>query len=464
MSTEIFQANHSLSLSINNRDGSSFEYNGSLSPIINDELTKSFNVIFSAETLNKIKDFKLAFMAKNTNLKGFRPGKAPLNVVWKQHEADLTSDLVNNVINAATQKILEQAKLEIIASPQINIKGFSFEKGLDFEVTFSLMPKITIPKLEEISLTKPMYEITEADIKERSDQLLTRYKNYTKAPENYKANNGDKIIIDFEGKIDGIAFPGGTAKNHTLELGTKSFIDNFEDQLLNHKADDRALVKVTFPENYHEKKFAGKAAEFSVTINEIQQSTPLTNENDLAKSIGFASAEELKEKIKQSLEKECEEKRLVKMKTELFDKLDSSCDFSIPQILLDDEFKNLWQNVERMRQYNPTEINKPEDELKEEYLKLAKRRVKLGLLLAEIAKLYNVQIAQEDIVSAVRARAMANPQSAQAIIKYYTENPKAVEGLKGNIIEEKAVEYIFGKVINIEKPIKTKDLLEIIAD
>ncbi len=463
MSTEIFQANYPLSLSTANRDGSSVEYKGFSSPSINEELTKSFNITFSAEALNKIKDFKLAFMAKNSNLKGFRPGKAPLSVVWKQHESDLTGDIVNNVINDAVQSIVEQAKLDIITSPQINVKDFSFEKGLDFEVTLSLMPKITLPKLESITLTKPVYEISEADIKERSDQLLTRYKNYTKASETHKAANGDKVVIDFEGKIDGVAFPGGTAKNHTLELGTKSFIDNFEDQLLNHKVGDNVLVKVTFPENYHEKNFAGKAAEFAVTINEIQQASVFTKEDELAKFIGFASTEELHEKIKQGLDKECEEKRLIKMKTELFDKLDSCCDFNLPQILLDSEFENLWKNVERLRQYNHAEVNKPDAELREEYLKLAKRRVKLGMLLAEMAKLYNIQMVQEDIINAVRAKAMANPESAQAIIKYYTENPKAVEDLKGSIVEEKVVQHIFNQVINVEKSIKVQDLLEVAA-
>ncbi len=463
MSTEIFQANYPLSLSTTNRDGSSVEYTGSSNPLVNEELTKSFNVTFPAGALNKIKDFKLSFMAKNSNLKGFRPGKAPLNVVWKQHESDLTGDIVNNVINDAVQSILEQAKLELIASPQINVKDFSFEKGLEFEVTLSLMPKITLPKLEDITLAKPIYEITKAEIKERSDQLLTRYKNYTKAEEKHKAANVDKVIIDFEGKIDGAAFPGGTAKNHTLELGTKTFIDNFEDQLLNHKVGDNILVKVTFPENYHEKNFAGKAVEFAVTINEIQQASVFTKEDELAKFVGFASVEELHDKIKQGLDKECEEKRLIKMKTELFDKLDSCCDFNIPQALLDDEFKNLWKNVEYLRQYNHADVNKPEEELKEEYLKLAKRRVKLGMLLAEMSKSYNIQITQEDIIGAVRARAMANPESAQAVIKHYTENPKAVEDLKGNIIEEKVVQHIFGQITNVEKSIKVKDLLEIAA-
>lgn len=460
MNTEIFQENYSLELSSANRDESSMNYNAIINSLINEEITKKFSVKVSPKTLNEIKDFKLAFLAKNTNLKGFRKGKAPLNIVWKQHENELTGDIANNTINDAVNGIIAKGGLDLVAPPKIDLKDFSFDKGLEFETTLSLIPAITLPELKSIKLDKPTYEITEADIKERSDLLSTRYKDYKKAKASHKAAIGDKVIMDFEGKIDGVVFDGGTSKGHNLELGSKTFIDNFEEQLVGHKAGDDVLVKVTFPETYHEKKFAGKAAEFAVTINEIQESKAFAKEEDLAKFVGFSSVEELHAKIKESLSKECEDRSLIQMKTQLFDKLDAACDFALPEMLLEDEFKTLWKNVEHLRQQNNPEVNKPEEELREEYQKLAKRRVKLGLLLSEFAKEAKIQVVQDDIINAVRSQAMANPSASQAIIKHYTENPKAVEGLKGGIVEEKSVQYILSQVTNAEKAVKVKKLLE----
>ena len=384
MGAEIFKANNQLSLKTENRDGTSIAYKASTNVLSNEELVKGFSVTVTAVDLNKIKDFKVAFIAKNTNLKGFRPGKAPLNVVWNQHQAELTQEIANNTINEATQAIVNELDVDLVTSPQITLKHFSLEKGLEFEATLHLVPKFDLPDLKDVSLDKLVYEITEADIKDRVKELMARHKNFTKAKDSHKAENGDKVIIDFEGKIDGVAFPGGAAKGHALELGTKSFIDNFEDQLLKHKAGDDVLVKVTFPENYHQKDFAGKKAEFAVTIHEIQQATPSTSEEEFIKAVGFASIEEMHSRVKEALIRECTEKSHVQMKIDLFDKLDNLCNFNLPQMMVDQEFAHLWKNVEAM--IVRKENDKTEEELRKEYLKLANRRVKLGILLSEMAK------------------------------------------------------------------------------
>lgn len=209
------------------------------------------------------------------------------------------------------------------------------------------------------------------------------------------------------------------------------------------------------------KKYAGKPAEFSVKIHEIHQPSPLKDEEELAKSIGFASKEEFLNRVKESIEKECNDKSLIKTKTDLFDKIDSLCKFNLPQVLVDEEFANLWKSVEAMIQNKNPEVDKPEKELKTEYLKLAERRVKLGIVLTKMAQKYEIKVEQNDVIEAVRAQAMANPAASQAVIKYYTENPRAIESLKGPILEDKVVKLLLTKVKSTEKATKVKDLLAV---
>lgn len=461
MSTENFQANHNLSITISSNDGVSLEYNSIINPLINEEVKKTFNVKISASELAKVKELKLTSLAKKVNINGFRPGKAPLQVVWKQYQENITSEIINNSVNEVVDEIKKKIAVQLITSPKVDFKSFSLDQGLEFDVTMEILPKFDLPDVKKISLTKPTYEIKESDIKDRVKELAKLRKNYVTAKDSYKAKAGDQVVIDFEGKIDGVAFAGGSAKGHTIELGSKSFIDTFEDQLIDHKKSDEVLVNVTFPKDYHEKNFAGKAAEFSVTIHEIKQAEEFKDDLELAKAIGFPTLEELHIKIKDSLDKECANKVKTQMKLELFDKLDEVCKFTIPQVMLDEEFNMLWKQVEEMRKQNNKEVDKPEAQLREEYLKISTRRVKLGILLTQLANNYDIKIEQQDFVDAVRAQIDAqHPSVAQSIIQYYSNNPKAVETLRGPILEEKTVRSILSEVINVEKAIEVKKLLE----
>ncbi len=461
MSKEKFQANQKVKLALKFGDDKTVEYDAIISPGVDEELKKSFNLNVSKDVLENAKEAKLASIAPQVNLNGFRPGKAPLSVVWKQYQDKVTSELVDAFINQAIKEIRTKESADLAIAPNVEIKKFSFEEGLEFDVTLELMPKIELPELKKISLAKPVFEIKDADIDARIKELSSVRKNFVPAKDTQKAAMGDQVVIDFEGKIDGVAFPGGAAKGHILELGSKAFIDNFEDQLVGHKKGSEVTVKVTFPENYHEKKYAGKAAEFAVNVTEVREAKPYENDEDLAKAMQFKDLNELKEKIKDSLNKECLSKANVKMKIELFDKLDELCNFELPQKLLDEEFNLMWKQAEEM-QKSSDDNKKTEAELKEEYQKLAKRRVKLGLLLTQFANKYDVKVDQQDFINAVRAQIDSqHPALAQTIIDYYSKNPKAVEALRGPILEEKAVAAILKDVTLSEQAFEVKKLLEL---
>jgi trigger factor len=456
MTIEKFQANHKININISGNDGSSTSCEIVVNPLIDEETKKSFNVKISASEVNKLKDSKLAALAAKVNINGFRPGKAPLNVVWKQYQENLTSEIINGFVNASVDEVRSKTQANLITSPKVDFKSFALETGLEFDVNLEMLPKFDLPDVKKISLNKSTYEIKDADVKARIKELGALRKNFVTAKDAHKAAKGDQVVIDFEGKIDGVAFAGGAAKGHTLELGTKSFIDTFEDQLVGRKKGDAVTVNVTFPADYHQKDFASKAAEFAVTIHEIKQAKDFENDEELAKAIGFASTEELETRVKETLAKECEKQVKIAMKIELFDKLDQLCKFTVPQVMIDEEFNMLWKQVQGM-----DANGKSEKELKEEYLKIATRRVKLGVVLTQMANSYDVKIEQQDFIDAVRAQIDAqHPSVAQSIIQYYSNNPKAVESLKGPILEEKTVDLILKDVTCVEKAVDVKKLLK----
>ena len=443
---------HKLNLSTSNKDGTSTNYTAIANILNSEETAKSYSVSIGAKEIALVKDHKLQYLVKNSDISGFRPGKAPVSVIWNKHKDGLTYEIIDELVNAAVNNIVEEEKIDVVTSPKIEKESFDLEKGIKFEVTLSILPEIKFPDFKKITIDKPTYKITDADVEDRVKKLLSMHKKNEATKKTHKAILGNIAIIDFEGKIDGVAFAGGAAQGHKIELGSKSFIDTFEDQIVGHKAGEEFVVKVTFPKEYQAKEFAGKAAEFAVTLHEILEARDLKNKEELIEILKIASVEELDKQIRAALEKECQTTQEMQMKNSLLDKLDKAFSIAIPQVMLDDELKNL-SSVDN--------INK---ELKEDELaKLANRRVRLGILLAELAKKHAISIEKDDVNKAISEKVLSSPspQYAQALIKYYTENKQAVEQLKGPILESKTVQLLFGEVKNNEKPITVKKLLKL---
>ena len=460
MDKEQLQNNKKIHLAMPIEMGKSIMCDLEVSQLVDEELTKSFHIKVPLSAITQLKDEKVANLAKTTSINGFRPGKAPAMVIWKQYQDKITADLINSFVNESITALKNDVNRELILSPNVEIQKFSLEEGLEFNVNIELMPEINFPEMNKITLTKPIFEVKDSDIAKRLDELANIRKNFISADEGHKAKDGDQVVIDFEGKMDGVAFDGGAAKNHTLELGSKTFIEGFEEQLIGKEKGDNIEVKVTFPNNYHKQEFSGKPVEFSVVINEIKQAKAFESHDELAKAMMFKDLDELKEKLKDSIEKECANRSRIKIKTQLFDHLDEVCKFSVPQKLLEEEFKVLWSQAEQYIK-NGSKLDKSEEELKKDYTKLAERRVKLGILLSQMSNKYAIKIEQEDYIEAVKAQINSqHPALSKQIIDYYSKNPKAVEALKGPILEEKTVEAILNDVTYIEENTEVSHLLE----
>jgi trigger factor len=419
-------------------------------------LKKEFRVIIAANDVGAIIDENVKKIGKDVKVQGFRPGKVPTALIKKRYNDTIMHNALEGLVQQNSQKLIQDKKLRPALKPNIEVINFKENEDLEFKISLEVFPDITMPDFKSIKVEKIVCDLNEQDVTEALEKIAKSNKQFEKS-DKAKAENGDAVNIDYEGKIDGIAFAGGTSKNHQLELGSKQFIDTFEDQLIGTKVGDKVLVKVNFPENYSSKDLSGKAAEFDVTVNEILTASDKPADNEFAKKFGLADLAELKSKIKEQLVKDAETASKAKTRKELFDKLEQICNFEIPQGMVDLEFDNLWQKAAELKKMNPDYSKKSEEELKEVYTKMAKRRVLLGILLAEVARNNEVIVNQDELRQAIYNQARNYPGQEHAVLDYYRNNQQAIEYLKGPILEDKAVDLILNDVQISERPIPLKD-------
>ena len=272
---------------------------------------------------------------------------------------------------------------------------------------------------------------------------------------------GDIIVIDFVGTIDGEEFNGGKGKDYYLDLGSNTFIPGFEDQLTGKEIGSQVDVNVSFPEDYHAKNLAGKKALFKVDIKELRKVVKPELNDEFAKSLGMESMDKLNKMVKEELDKEYTSVARMHAKRALLDKLAETHSFDVPQGMVDMEFESIWKQFEQAKkdgQLDEEEKNKSEDELKAEYRAIAERRVRLGLLLAEVANRNKITLSQEEVTAAVMREARRYPGQEKMVFEYYQKNPQALDAVRAPLFEEKVVDYILGEVNTTEKTVSVEDL------
>jgi trigger factor len=427
--------------------------------LLNKGLSREYNVKVSATEIENALNAKLASM-RNLRIKGFRPGKEPLSVVKKQYSSSVMPEVLDDIVNKTSSKLLIDNKFNLAKQPDIEIINFKEEEGLEYKIKFELFPEINIPDFSKISVEKYVCEISEEDIQESLDNLAKSSKNFV--PSDKKtAEKGDTVLIDFEGKLDGVPFEGGKGTDYKLELGSGHFIPGFEDQLVKAKAGSNVTVKVRFPENYGSKNLAGKDSEFDVHVKEIHVSAPVEVNDEFAQRFNVSGLDELKEKIKTQLQSEAEKLSAVKTRKELFDKMEPLCDFALPESMIEDEHKSIVTQLDNIKKENSKLAAKSDEEIKQLYEKMSKRRVALGMLIAEVGKIEKIAISQDELREAVYNQARNFPGQEHQIFDFYRKNPKMIETLKGPILEDKAVDLILSKIQIEEKKTNFKNLIEI---
>ncbi len=432
-------------------------------------LSKVFSVTVPMSDLVERLDAKIAEITPTLNIKGFRPGKVPQAHVRKLYGKSIMSEVVEQTLNETTQKVLEENKLRPAGDPDLTPNGdmaqvIDGKADLAYDIAIEVMPEFEPTDLTKISLKRPVYEPTDAEVDEAVDELAKQNRTYeTRTGKTVKAKDGDMVVIDFIGRADGVAFEGGTGVDTELVLGSGSFIPGFEEQLVGAKPDDKVMVKVTFPAEYQAPNLAGKDAEFETTVKEVKAPVESKADDGLAERLGVESLEKLRELLKTNLESQYSDASRFKLKRALLDVLDEEHDFPLPPKMVEAEFAQIWGQVQSDKERGtlpPEDLEKTEDVLQTEYRKIAERRVRLGLVLAEIGRVNNVQITDQELAEAMRAEAMRYGPQAQQIFDFFRQNPAAQAQLRAPIFEDKVVDLIVEQAKVKDEKVSKDDLLK----
>ncbi len=434
---------------------------------LNEGLKREITVICKAKDMNTKRDERLVDLKDKVKINGFREGKVPLSHVAKLYGKSVMSELVNETIEEETKKILKKRGEKAAQQPSVAMTEDESEaeeilagnKDFEFKITYEVIPPFEVADFKKLKIERPVVEVTDEEIMEQVSRIAES--NATFEEKKGKAANKDQITMDYLGKVDGEPFDGGKDEGATLVLGSNSFIPGFEDQLVGTKAGDSLEVKVTFPDEYGAAQLAGKDAVFDVTVHAVSKPSPVKVDDAFAKTLGLDDLEKLKEVIKGQIESQYGEQTRAKVKRQLLDQLDKLHKFDLPEGMVEQEFNNIWGQISKdLEEAGKTfkDEGTTEKKARDDYMKLAKRRVRLGLVLAEIGEDAKLEVSETELQQALMRQVQQYPGQEQQIYEFFQNNPDAVGGLRAPIFEEKVVDYIV-ELANVKDKVVSKEEL-----
>jgi trigger factor len=433
-------------------------------------LSREFRVSIPKGDLNAKFNAKISELQPKMNLKGFRPGKVPAAHIKKMYGKSIMGDLVNDLVQETSDKALAEKALRPASRPSIQLtsdqeKLINGEADLDYSIALEIMPEFEPTDISTISIERMVAEIPEEEVQESLQRLADNNKAYE--TKEGKAESGDAVVIDFVGSIDGEKFDGGAAEGHTLVLGSGRFIPGFEEQLIGASAGEDVKVNVKFPDEYQAENLKGKDALFEVKVHEVKAPKDVEINDEFAKTLGLEGLDALKDAIKAQISGELSFATRQQVKRVLLDALDERHSFDLPPLMVKAEFQQIWAQFEAEKKadrLSEEDKSKSDEELRAEYQKIAERRVRLGLVLAEIGRRADVQITNDELVRALRQEASRYPGQEKQVIEFYTKNQNAMAQLRAPIYEEKVVDHILEKATVTDKPVSREVLMKEIGD
>jgi trigger factor len=438
-----------------------------ITEVLNEGLKRGIKVTVPVKDMEQRLSEKLADATGKVRINGFRPGKVPVSHVRKLYGKSFMAELVNEIINSSAKSIPADRGEKAAMQPEIEMTEDEKEAGeiLDgkkdfiFSVNYEVLPKIEIADISAIKVTRPIVEISDEEVESQVKIVADSARTFqTKTG---KAANGDRVTINYLGKVDGEPFDGGKDEDAKLTLGSNQFIPGFEQQLVGVKAGDEKQISVTFPKDYGAANLAGKEATFDITVKEVSAADELVINDELAKKLGIESAERLRTVIREQIESQYGTQTRQKVKRQLLDALDAAYKFESPSKLIDAEFNNIWTQISReLEQAGRTFADEEttEEAAKEDYRKLAERRVRLGLVLSEIGQKAGVEVSEQELQRALYDQVRRYPGQESQIYEFFKNNPDAVAGLRAPIFEEKVVDQLLGQ-ISVTDVVVTKEAL-----
>jgi trigger factor len=434
-------------------------------------LKREYSILLSASDLASRLDGQLADMKQKVRINGFRPGKVPMAHLKRVYGRSVMADVVQEAISAANKQIIDENGLRLAQEPKVDLPtdqatieaALEARGDLNFKVALEVLPKFEVADFGALSLERPVADVTDADVDSALSRLAENRRTYTEKAAGAKAERGDRVTVDFIGRIKGEPFEGGTSENIEVVLGSDTFIPGFEEQLMGVEAGERRAVEATFPEAYITRTLAGQTAQFDVVVKAVAAPEPFTMDDEFVKQFGAESLEKLKETIRTRIGEDYARASRDKLKRQLLDQLDKRYSFELPEGLVNQEFGQIWRQVEAEQKASGrgfAEENTTEEAARADYRRIAERRVRLGLLLAEVGAKADVKITDEEMTGALIARARAYPGQEKQIWDYYRNNQQALAELRAPIYEEKVVDHIVGQARVEERKVSKEELLK----
>lgn len=440
---------------------------------LNEGLKRKLSVTIPAADLNSRLEAKLAELKGQANIKGFRPGKVPTSHLKKVYGRSAMSEVMTDALNSTVSDTLDERKERAATQPKVDLPQdqtvindvLDGNADLAFEVEYEILPPVSLMDIKGIKLEKPVVEVTEEEVEAEVNRVFNQNRGYTDKGDGAVVEDGDRLGLSFVGKIDGVAFDGGTSDHAHLTVGSGEFIPGFEEQLIGQKKDETRTITVTFPAEYQNKELAGKEATFDVTILHVDGPNQGELDDDFAKRLGLEDVAALRKAVREQMEAALVSMGRQHMKRQVLDALDDGHKFDVPAQLVDAEFNTIWQRVEHEIQSHGRSFadeGTTEEEAREQYKRIAERRVRLGLVVAEIGNVNEVQVTDEEHQQALIAEVRRFPGQEQQVYDYYRKNPQALASLRAPIFENKVVDHIIDLGEITDKSVTRDELAKLI--
>lgn len=435
-----------------------------------DGLKRQLKVVVDANEIGARFAAKLDEIKDQVQLKGFRKGKVPVQHLKRVYGRSLMGEVLQQTIEEKSRAAISDRNERPAFQPQIELsedqqeieKVMSGQADLSFDMSFEVLPEISLIDFSELKLERVVADVDDKAIDDAINQLVERSISY-ETGEGRAAEEGDRLTIDFVGKIDGEPFEGGAGEGVTIVIGQGGFIPGFEEGLKGAKADEERTVTATFPAEYPEKSLAGKEATFDVKVKDVAAPKRPAVDDEFAKTLGAESLANLRELVTEQIKREYEQASRAKLKRVLLDELEKRHDFALPPSLVEREFEGIWNQVsEGMKQAGKSfeDEGKTEEQAKDEYRKIAERRVRLGLVLGEVGDKAEIQVSQDEMRRALVEQARRYPGQERMVYEFYEKNPNAIAELRAPIYEEKVVDHILEQAKPVDRKVDREELFK----
>lgn len=435
---------------------------------LNEGLKREIKIVVPAKDLEAKLTERLADAKGKVKLNGFRPGKVPAVHLRKMYGKSFMAEIINEILNETPRSVLAERGERSATQPKIEMSEDEkeAEKVLDgkadfvFSLNYEVLPEIELKDVSAIEVTREIVDIPEKEVDEQIERVLSSTRTYAEKKGN--AEDGDRVTIDYLGKLGDEPFEGGADNDAQLVLGSKTFIPGFEEQLIGTKAGDETQIKVTFPEDYGAAHLAGKEATFDIKVKEVAEPDELKIDDEAAKKLGLESLARLREVVCEQIESQYGSVTRQKVKRQILDALDKDYQFETPEQLVEVEFNNIWNQINaELKQAGRTfeDEEMTEEGAREEYRRLAERRVRLGLVLSEIGEEAGVTVSDEELQRAIYAQVRQYPGQEKEIFEFFRRTPEAVANLRAPIFEEKVVDHLLEKIKVSDKKVTPEELM-----